>query len=1078
MRLVGANPKAKSVGEKRLKAKINYFLGNDTSLWKTNVPAFEQVRTKDVYPGIDLVNYGQATGALEYDLVVAAGADTGQIRLAFEGADSVKVADNGDLVMRTAAGEVRQQKPVCYQYRAGQRVAVNGEFAQVASGNEIGFKLQAYDRTAPLIIDPVLGYSTYLGGGGTDLNYGIATDGTGCAFVTGETGSTNFPGTGGNRGNRLDSDAFVTVLDTNRAGAASLVYSAYIGGTSNDIAWDIAADAKGRVFVTGETDSTDFPTQRPFQDDQIGDDAFVTVLDIGETGAASLLYSSYLGGSHIDRGLGIATDGSGRAFVAGQTHSLDFPMAGAYQGNQPAEDAFVAVLDTTNVGTVALLYSTYLGGNANDIAWDIAVDGDGRAYVTGATQANDFPTVGQYQDHQSGQDCFVSVFDTGASGVPSLLYSTFLGGGSADFGYGIAIGPGGYAYVTGITGSSDFAAVQGYQGDQPGNDAFVAVINPGATGAGSLRYSTYLGGSGDDFGNDIAVNPAGVAFITGYAISGDFPTTAGRYQGPLNLARRVFVTAVDPSKAGAPQLVYGTYLGGLDAIVGPDEGTGIAVDNSGRVLVTGFTYNDCFPTTGGAYQSDQAALDGFISVFKFGPGSPASLLAAPASGVRGIDLAWTDDASDNTGYTLERRRNGYANWNGIATLGDVTSFRDTAGLLASETYEYRVRSFNNLGYSDWITANATMPPPPTAPSGLLATAVSTSRINLSWSDNSGDETSFRIERKTGDGSYTQVGAVAAGVTSSGSTSLKASTTYTFRVRAVRGTDISAPSNEADATTLIPPAAPSGLAAVAVGAGRINLTWIDNSSDETGFRIERMSGGGSFAPIGTVGAGVTASGSTGLSASTEYIFRVRALRGVDVSTPSDEAVATTLAPVSPPTALHASVLGSSRVNLTWADQSSDEDGFKIERKSAGGSFASFATVGAGITNFTSTGLAASTEYYFRVRAYRGADLSAYSNETSATTVSSVAAPSALSATASGSRRIVLTWSDNSSDENGFKVERKSGTGSYVAIATLGPGTTSFVDAGLTAGAEYTYRISAYRQFDSSPYCDPASATANP
>jgi beta-lactamase superfamily II metal-dependent hydrolase/transcriptional regulator CtsR len=376
---------------------------------------------------------------------------------------------------------------------------------------------------------------------------------------------------------------------------------------------------------------------------------------------------------------------------------------------------------------------------------------------------------------------------------------------------------------------------------------------------------------------------------------------------------------------------------------------------------------------------------------------------------------------------------------------------------------------------------------PAAPSGLTATAVSTSRIDLGWSDNSTDEDGFRIERRSGGGSFAEIATVAAGVTSFSSTGLAASTLYEYRVRAYSAAGASAFSNTASATTESPapvaPAAPSGLSAASISTSRIDLGWSDNSNDEDGFRIERRSGGGSFAEIATVAAGVTTFSSTGLAAGTLYEYRVRAYNAAGSSAYSNTASATTEspAPVAPaaPSGLSAASISTSRIDLGWSDNSNDEDGFRIERRSGGGSFAEIATVAAGVTTFSSTGLAASTLYEYRVRAFNAAGASAYSNTASATTESPApvapAAPSGLTATAVSTSRIDLGWSDNSTDEDGFRIERRSGGGSFAEIATVAAGVTTFSSTGLAAGTLYEYRVRAYNAAGASAYSNTASAT---
>jgi len=478
-----------------------------------------------------------------------------------------------------------------------------------------------YDRTHPLVIDPVLSYSTYLGGSGNDFASGIAVDAAGNAYVTGSTDSTNFPTTAGAfAGVTGSSDAFVTKLDPS---GSTLVYSTYLGGSGDDVARGIAVDASGNAYVTGQTSSPDLPTANAFQPVFVGGpadlgpagpyDGFVTKLD--STGS-TLLYSTYLGGNDADVSFAVAVDASGNAYVAGWTRSSDFPTTpGAFAVSRTgADDAFVAKLDPTGS---ALVYSTFLGGSNNiktanplDTGRAIAVDGSGSAYVTGYTYSSDFPTTaGAFQtifgSGAFGHVAFVTKLDPAGS---ALVYSTFLGGTSGiDEGLGLAIDAGGNAYVTGVTLSSDFPTTPGaFQSVSGGaRDAFVTKLNP----AGSLLvYSTYLGGGKHDLASAIAVDAAGNAFVAGttgpledgcnssFPCTDDFPTTAGAVQPVYGGGfRDAFLATLDSSGSA---LIFSTYLGGS----GNDSGIGIALDSGANAYIAGATASSNFPTTAGAFQ--------------------------------------------------------------------------------------------------------------------------------------------------------------------------------------------------------------------------------------------------------------------------------------------------------------------------------------------------------------------------------------------------------------------------------------------------------------------------------------------
>jgi len=519
--------------------------------------------------------------------------------LRFAGADKVEVDVQGDLVLHTAAGPIRQQKPFIYQEVGGVRKEIPGGY--VLKGEQhVGFKVAAHDARRALVIDPILSYSTYLGGSGEDRSHAIAVDADGNAYVTGSTFSPDFPTTAGAFQTTLPGgfSAFVTKL--NPTGSA-VVYSTYLGGNNSEVGYGIAVDSAGNAFVTGNTNSSNFPTTptavQPTFGGAVsnGGDAFVTQLDAA---GSALVYSTYLGGSGLDEGNAIAVDPAGNAYVGGLTQSFNFPTtAGAFQTRGAGgTSAFVAKLDPAGS---ALVYCTYLGGSSGSTGGSsLAVDASGNAYVTGGTDSIDFPTTrGVFQTtYSGGNDAFVAKLDsTGAA----LVYSTYLGGSGEDVIFGLAVDAAGNAYVTGLTDSTNLPTTMGalqtiYGGGI--NDAFVAKLD--ATSCG-LVYSTYLGGSGRDTGLGIALDTAGNAFVTGNTNSSDFPTTSTAFQTTCGGGGccDAFVTKLD---AGGSALVYSTYLGGSDR----DYGTALAVDAAGNAFVTGYTSSSDFPTTMTAFQTN------------------------------------------------------------------------------------------------------------------------------------------------------------------------------------------------------------------------------------------------------------------------------------------------------------------------------------------------------------------------------------------------------------------------------------------------------------------------------------------
>ena len=595
MRLLGGNGSAEPHGADPLAGTVNYFRGNDPSHWQSGVSTFAKVEFAGVYPGVELVYYGNQQ-QLEYDFVVAPKASPEAIRLQFAGAGKIQLAADGDLTVRARNGMVVFHAPTVYQNDEGRRRRVSGRFRLLAH-NSVGFALGDYDHDRPLIIDPVLVYSTYLGGSRNDEAVAIAVDSSGFAYIAGTTESADFPVTSGaiqttGAAGHIDTP-FVTKL--NKDGTA-LVYSTFLSGTSSDVAYALAVDGSGNAYVAGLASSLDFPvTPGAFQTTNVGKRAFVTKLN--STGTA-LVYSTYLGGNggidsnHVNA---IAVDASGSAYVAGVTNSSTFPTTpGAFQtsNNTPTHTAFVAKLHPDGS---SLDYATYLGGSGQDEAKGIALGAHGNAYVAGFTSSKDFPvTSGAFQNKQnSATDSNGFVTKLNAAGT-ALVYSTYLGGSVQDEAYAIALDKSENAWVTGYSASSDFPVTSGaFQSSQ--GAVFVSSLN--ADGA-SLGYSTFLGepeAIGQPRGNAIAVGQSGDIFVAGSA-GPNFPVTPGAFQSTGWAGASGFVTRLN---AAGTALVTSTYLGGsVGAFV-----YALAIDANGNAFVAGQTTSTDFPISTGAFQT-------------------------------------------------------------------------------------------------------------------------------------------------------------------------------------------------------------------------------------------------------------------------------------------------------------------------------------------------------------------------------------------------------------------------------------------------------------------------------------------
>ncbi len=675
LRFAGASAHAIPIPLDPLPGRVNYFVGADPKLWRTDVPTYAKVEYRGVYPGIDVAFYGNQN-RLEYDFRVQPNADPSTIRLVFDGAARPVIAEGGDLVI----GPLRQHAPAAYQEGDGGRNLVDCRYV-VQANHEVAIRLGAYDRKRKLVIDPVLSFATYVGGSLNDGVTSVKVDSAGNIYLAGFTSSASFPVRGAAQGVYGGSnspllqgqfgDAFVAKL--NPAGTA-LLYATYLGGSGDDFATSIAVDSTGNAYVAGNTQSANFPTsagalQKTYKGFTEADnngfynpgDGFVAKLNASGN---QLVYSTYLGGTLNDLALGIAVDSNGDAVVVGSTESSDFPttssaLASRFRGNSGsgpsvAGDGFVSIL---NPGGTALIYSTYLGGQGHDGASAVALDSQNNIYVCGVTYSSDFPvTPGAAQMAFKGvpvnQNGFVTVagdaFITKLSAQGALLYSTYLGGANSDAATAIAVDSAGAVYVTGATLSTDFPVTPGalqsaYKGsgavgtigDAYGGDAFVTKLNPAGS---AFVFSTYLGGRGDEAGLGIAVDSASNTYVTGFTLSSDFPVTSDALQkanagfGGQGLApnpsqgfptERVrntgdaFLTKLSP--AGA--LTYSSFYGGS----ADDAGVTIALDAAGNPVLGGSTLSTALAGSASGAQSAFGGAgpqwprgDGFIARFDFG----------------------------------------------------------------------------------------------------------------------------------------------------------------------------------------------------------------------------------------------------------------------------------------------------------------------------------------------------------------------------------------------------------------------------------------------------------------------------
>jgi beta-propeller repeat-containing protein/uncharacterized protein DUF11 len=746
MGLAGAAANAVVDATNELPGKSNYFIGNDSAKWHRNIPQFARVRYSGIYRGVDLVYYGKQ-GQLEYDFEVAPDGDPRKIALSFAGATNLALAHNGDLAIELDGGELRLLAPHVYQKFGTDERTVAARFE--LRGKEVGFALGDYDRSRELVIDPVLTYSTYLGGSGiescstitglaqTPECPGIAVDAGTNAYIAGATTSSDFPifpkPTGAFQeqlGGPGATNVFVSKF--NPTGSA-LLYSTYLGGTVVDYPAGIAVDSAGQAYVAGTTTSPDFPTagsNAPFQGTPLNPGHQHVFMSKFDNAGAALLYSTYLSGSGVDIASGIALDTAANVYVTGTTTSSEvetgFPSTiGALQEKPTIpglNQFFLTKLTPTIPGINSVPYSTYIGGstpsNATVTGGGVAVDTNGNAYITGGSNFSDIEQQFAYQVYQTsnGVDVYVAKINPTAPSGSQLIYATYLGGPGTDVGYGIAVDGSDNAYITGSTSSTNClgftpcpntgAFQESYGGGV--SDAFVAKLGVPCVGSSCsttdvpFSYFTYLGGSLTDVGTSIAVDTIGGARVTGWTSSTDFPvrnnhlaqTAFGGGNSDAFIAR-IDTTATSSTAPGHNS----AYFGGA----GTDIGTSVALDTVGAVYMAGETSSATgFPLLNPLYGTLNGPSDAFVS--KLSPfvnlGVTATALPTPVGVGNQVSYTYTitnGTTADPGDFVSGVTFTDVLPSSGNATFTSATASPGSCGAASGGTVVCNIGSLNSAG---------------------------------------------------------------------------------------------------------------------------------------------------------------------------------------------------------------------------------------------------------------------------------------------------------------------------------------------------------------------------------------------
>jgi len=1066
------------VGDEELPRISNFYLGNDETRWVSGTRSFERVEYPGIWDGVSIV-FRSGEEGLKYDIVLEPLAEASDIILGVQGHDSIEVMDT-NLVIDTPAGIPLMDSGLMAFYSDGNGEEVGVKF-HVLDENRYTFSFEERDPERGVVIDPLV-YSTYVGGFNDDIYYDIDLDTNGNIFAVGFSDSTNFPTTIGAYQTSNNGGLDVVVSQIN-SGATSLVYSTYVGGSDEDISQGIRIDSSGNAYVTGGTASLDFPTSdtaynKTHWNTTMYFDVFVFRLD---SRGSSLAYSTYVAGEEDDAGLSIDIDGSGNAYVVGFSYSANFPTTSGAYDTTHNDYADVILFELSPKGD-SLTYSTFFGGNDDDIGNDMIYN-NGDVFLTGSSWSYDFPTTsGAFQTtHVDWTDVIVMKFNIGSS---SLTYSTFVGGDDEEEGYSIAMDSSENVYVTGYTWGGMrmmFPTTSGAYDTTLGGtiDSFIFKLN--SLGS-ALTYSTFIGGSNDEYGNCIDVDPSGNAYITGYTYSTDYPTTPGT-DYPTFRGGDVDGFATVLNNAGSA-LKYSSFLGGS----ADDLGYSILVDDDLEAYVSGQTDSKNFPTTSGVISTTLSGIyDAFLTKLNFTlpPGIPRNLALKVGDGF--METSWIPPLSDGGSsiirYSVYRRTEGGS----TGLLSNVTElkYNDTS-IEFGVSYYYSVSATNEVAegpISNEVSGKSITVPD--APIDLEA-VVKVGQVDLSWEAPAFKGgtflTGYKVYRGADIDNMEHIQDINPFSTSHVDEDVVPGQTYYYHVTALNDKGESSPCDHVSVVTHDVPSSPRNLS-VRAGDKFAEISWDEPESNGgapvTRYVIYRGPGDEVLQLLRSVPATEFNHNDTTVSNGLNYTYAVAAENDVGLSLRSLNVTAFPMTFSSPPRVLEPQS-GDGSVTLGW-EAPTNTGGSPIVRYGVYGGTSSeekslLAEVDADVFEFIHSDLTNGQTYYYHITARNGRGWSAPSNEVEATPLGLPDPPTDLEVRA-GDGFVIVSWiaplDDGGTPVVNYHVFRSSGTSDPQLLFTTNKITIN--DTEVTNGEVYFYSVSALTAIGGSIRSDEISAT---